>query len=69
MSLVFHSDIYDYFETLFSVGIAGPPAYVVFNRVNYSDPYNLDQMNLMNIELASLSNTVIKPVYSWVGPF
>lgn len=41
VSLVEGSDIYDYFETLYIYGEAGPPAYLVFNNVNYSDSNNL----------------------------
>jgi len=37
VSLVAGSDIYDYFETLYTYGDAGPPAYLVFNNVNYTD--------------------------------
>lgn len=69
VSLVSGSDIFDYFNTLFDYGNAGPPAYVIFNNVNYSDPGNLEQMELMNAELASLNDTIIPPVYSWVTPF
>jgi hypothetical protein len=38
VSLVANSEIYDYFETLYRFGEAGPPAYVIFNNVNYTDP-------------------------------
>jgi Niemann-Pick C1 protein len=38
VSLVSGSDLFDYFETLFKYGNAGPPGYVIFNHVNYSDP-------------------------------
>lgn len=37
VSLVAGSDIYDYFETMYTYGDAGPPAYLVFNNVNYTD--------------------------------
>ena len=42
VSLVAHSEIYDYFETLYTYGEAGPPAYVIFNNVNYTDPETFD---------------------------
>lgn len=42
VSLVSGSDIYDYFETLYTYGEAGPPGYVVFNNVNYTMQSNLD---------------------------
>jgi len=69
VSLVSGSDIFDYFEALFDYGNAGPPAYVIFNNVNYSDPENLAQMELINAELAALNETIQSPVYSWVSPF
>jgi len=69
VSLVEGSDIYDYFETLYTYGEAGPPAYLVFNNVNYSDTENLDQMNLIASELATLNNTVQSPIYSWTSSF
>ena len=63
------SDIYDYFETLYIYGMAGPPAYVVFNNVNYTSQANLDEMELINAELSALNNTIQSPIYSWVSPF
>ena len=41
VSLVKDSDLYDYFETLYVYGEAGPPAYLVFKNVNYTNPENL----------------------------
>ena len=69
VSLVENSDTYDYFETLFLYGEAGPPAYVVFKDVDYTNDDNLRQMNLIASELATLNDTVLAPVYSWVGVF
>jgi Niemann-Pick C1 protein len=69
VSLVSGSDIFDFFETLFVYGNAGPPGYVVFNNVNYTDPKNFEQMQLISSELSALNDTIISPVYSWVGPF
>lgn len=69
VSLVSGSDIFDYFETLFTYGNAGPPGYVIFNNVNYTNEENLKQMELINAELSALNNTIQNPVYSWVSPF
>jgi len=69
VSLVQNSDIYDYFETLYDYGEAGPPAYLVFKNVDYTDETNLDQMNLIAAQLATLNDTVLAPVYSWTTPF
>ena len=69
VSLVENSDTYDYFETLYVYGEAGPPAYVVFKDVDYTNTDNLEQMNEIASELATLNTTVLAPVYSWVGTF
>ena len=69
VSLVENSDTYDYFETLYLYGEAGPPAYVVFKDVDYTNDDNLRQMNLIASELATLNDTVLAPVYSWAGVF
>lgn len=69
VSLVENSDTYDYFETLYLYGEAGPPAYIVFKDVDYTNTDNLVTMNLIASELATLNNTVLPPVYSWVGTF
>jgi hypothetical protein len=69
ISLVKDSDIYDYFETLYAYGFAGPPGYVVFNHVNYTDQENIEQLELIDSSLAALNNTIQSPIYSWVTPF
>jgi len=69
VSLVENSDTYDYFETLYLYGEAGPPAYIVFKDVDYTNADNLVQMNTIASEMASLNDTVLAPVYSWVGVF
>ena len=56
--MVSNSDLYDYFETLYKYGNAGPPGYVIFNNVDYSDEENLVQMELINAELAALNNSI-----------
>lgn len=69
VSLVEGSDTYDYFETLYLYGEAGPPAYIVFKDVDYTNSTNLDTMNLIAAKLATLNDTIIAPIYSWVGVF
>jgi Niemann-Pick C1 protein len=69
VSLVEGSDTYNYFESLYTYGQAGPPAYLVFNNVNYTNPENLANMNLITAELATLHDTILAPIYSWVAPF
>lgn len=67
VSLVEGSDVFKYFDTLFDIGEAGPPAYLVFNNVNYSDNNNILLMSQMQIELAQLNQSVISPIYTWVS--
>jgi len=69
VTLVSGSDIYDYFDTLQMYGDAGPPGYVVFNNVDYQNETNLEEMELIDAELAALNNTILSPIYSWVTPF
>ena len=67
--MVSGSDIFDYFDTLFEYGNAGPPAYVILKNVDYNDEENLKQLELINAELAGLNDTIQSPIYSWVSPF
>lgn len=69
VSLVEGSDTFDYFETLYIYGEAGPPAYLVFKNVNYSVPSNIANLTFIAAELAALDDTVLPPVYTWVTPF
>jgi len=69
VSLVEGTDVYEYFNVYFDYASAGPPAYLVFNNINYTIGANLDEMSLMQVELATLNNSVISPVYSWVTSF
>ena len=69
VSLVENSDTYDYFETLYQYGQAGPPAYLVFNNVNYTNPENINNMNLISAQLATLNETVLAPIYSWTTAY
>lgn len=58
VSLVAHSDIFDYFEALYEYGFAGPPGYVIFNNVDYSSKENLANMEAIDSSLAALNNTI-----------
>jgi hypothetical protein len=44
VSLVEDSDLYNYFNVLFDYGSAGPPGYLVFKDINYTNSKNLDNM-------------------------
>lgn len=61
--------MYDYFESLYTYGDAGPPCYLVFNNVNYTNPDNLAAMNEISAELATLNSTILPPIYSWVTSY
>lgn len=69
VSLMSGSALFDYFDVLFDYGNAGPPAYVIFNHVNYTDHHNIENMELIDAELSGLKKNVLAPIYSWVGPF
>ena len=40
--LVKESDAYDFFQTQYQYDEAGPPAYIVFKNVDYTDNSNLE---------------------------
>lgn len=44
VSLVENSDTYEFFNTLFRYGDAGPPGYLVFKNIDYTAPGNLEKM-------------------------
>lgn len=69
VSLVENSDTFDYFETLYDYGQAGPPAYLVFKNVDYTKEENLNEMNAIAAQLATLNDTVLAPIYSWTGAY
>lgn len=49
---------------------SGPPGYVVFKDVDYTNEDNFATMNQIAAEMTStLNETVLAPVDSWVGPF
>jgi hypothetical protein len=43
------SDLYNYFEVLFDYGSAGPPGYLVFKNVDYTNVNNLKNMSEMQV--------------------
>ena len=47
VGLVYGGDTYNYFETLYDYGAAGPPGYLVFKNVNYTYQSNLVNMAQM----------------------
>lgn len=69
VDLIQGSDTYKYFEGLDKYGEAGPPAYVVFKNLNYTDKKNLEKLDQINDGLSLLKDTVVPPVFSWVQPF
>lgn len=69
VSLVEGSDTYDYFESLYTYGDAGPPCYLVFKDVNYTYPGNIEQMNLISAQLSTLEAVILPPIYSWTTSY
>jgi len=41
----------------------------VFNNVNYTNPENINNMNLISAQLATLNETVLAPIYSWTTAY
>lgn len=69
VSLITGSDTYEFFNTFETYGEVGPPAYLVFKNVNYTDEDNINTLADISDGLSQLNDTVIKPVYSWVKSF
>ena len=69
VSLIDGSDTFEFFNTFEQYGEVGPPAYLVFKNVNYTDNENIDTLAAISDGLSQLNDTVIKPVYSWVKSF
>jgi Niemann-Pick C1 protein len=69
VSLVAGSDTYDYFESLYTYGDAGPPCYLVFKDVNYTYPGNIANLNLIAAQLSTLNSTILPPIYSWTTSY
>lgn len=63
------SDTFNFFNTFEKYGEVGPPAYLVFKNVNYTDEENINTLADISDGLSQLNDTVIKPVYSWVKSF
>ncbi len=62
------SDFYlvDYYNTEFSLGEAGPPAYLVMKDLDYADPTVRNAIRNVSTQLAHLQGYVQTPIYSWL---
>lgn len=69
VGLIDKSDTFEFFNTFEKYGEVGPPAYLVFKNVNYTDEDNINTLADISDGLSQLNDTVIKPVYSWVKTF
>ena len=69
VALIQDSDTYKFFDVLNEYSQVGPPAYLVFKNVNYTNEQNLDVMSDISDGLSQLNETVVKPIYSWVKTF
>lgn len=68
-SVTTDSDIFKYFAAQEKLVDAGPPAYLVFRDVNYTHPETTKNIfDLLDV-LSAQSDTVQKPVFSWLKSF
>ena len=63
------ADIYQFFNTFEDIGEIGPPAYLVFKDVDYTNEDNLQTLDNIADGLSQLNETVTGPVYSWIKMF
>lgn len=69
VALISGSDTFKYFDSLAEYNTAGPPAYLVFKDLDYTNEKNLDTLSDISDGLSQLNETVVKPIYSWVKTF
>ncbi len=68
-SVTTNSDIHKYFSAQENLVDAGPSSYLVFRDLNYTDkPTILNVFELLDV-LSAQTETVQKPVYSWLKAF
>jgi len=63
------SDIHKYFLTQEVLVDAGPPAYLVFRDLNYTDLYTRDNITELLDILSAQSESIQKPISSWFKGF
>ncbi len=63
------SDIYNYFLAQEKLVDVGPPAYLVFRDINYTDPETITNIFELLDVLSAQGDTVQKPVFSWIKAF
>ena len=59
----------DYYNVEFSLGDAGPPAYVVIKDVDYSSDKVRKQINKVGQGVSYLQQYVENPIYSWIDAY
>lgn len=67
-TVIQNSDLYKYFHTQAKYVDVGPPAYLVFYNIDYSNQTNLQILDNL-LDNISFLNTVKPPVYSWYKDF
>jgi len=68
-SVTTDSNIYKYFNSQENLVDAGPPAYLVFRDINYTDPNTTQNIfDLLDV-LSAQSDTIQKPIFSWLKSF
>ena len=65
-SVTTDSTIYNYLSDQEKYVDAGPPAYIVFRDINYTDPNNIKEIDILLDRLSALKKRVEKPIYSWI---
>lgn len=68
ISVIEGSEIYKYFSAQIDFVDIGPPAYIIFNHVDYENKENLKLIDTIVENISQLS-TVIPPVFSWYKDF
>eukprot|EP00826_Nyctotherus_ovalis_P043644 TRINITY_DN4619_c0_g1_i4.p1 TRINITY_DN4619_c0_g1~~TRINITY_DN4619_c0_g1_i4.p1 ORF type:complete len:560 (+),score=182.12 TRINITY_DN4619_c0_g1_i4:107-1786(+) len=63
------SDIHKYFLTQEKLVDAGPPAYLVFRDLNYTDPHTKGNITELLDILSAQSDSIQKPISSWFKGF
>lgn len=68
VSMETNSDLFNYFTYEKKYIEIGPPAYIILENFNYSNPDHIEIIDEMSNGLSRLE-MVQPPVYSWIGVF
>lgn len=68
VSVITNSEIFKYFEAQIKLIDVGPPAYLVFNDLDFTNQKTLEKIDNL-VDYISQLSTVITPIYSWTKDF